>query len=182
MYLVGQHGPLLSADGTTKHAEVDVVGHVGPRHLPLHDDGLLFRARRCLHLADVAASRQVAGLDVAVEIAVHIGGLYAVVHHVAHRAFGIEACRRFIRVDHHAVVQHAPGILARRRVLDGPVLTRWLYAVFPDEAHGSVVTAVLIQCDGHFELGAHLLLYPEVGNEPSLRRQHAAGQLVFVLV
>ena len=84
VYLVGQHGPLLSTDGAAKHAEIDVVGHVGPRHLPLHDDGILFRSRRCLHLADVTARRQIAGFNVAVEIAVHIGGLYAVVHHVAH--------------------------------------------------------------------------------------------------
>ena len=84
MYLVGQHGPLLSADGTAQHTEVDVVGHVGPCHLPLHDDGLLLRARRGLHLADVAACRQVAGFNVTIEVAIHIGGLHAVVHHVAH--------------------------------------------------------------------------------------------------
>ena len=40
----------------------------------------------------------------------------------------------------------------------------------------------MLQCDGHFERGVRLFLNPEVGNEPPLGSQHAAGQLVFVFV
>lgn len=60
MNLVGEQRPVCIANDAAQHTEVDIVCNVGASHLPLHDDGLLLRACRCLHLADVAASRQVA--------------------------------------------------------------------------------------------------------------------------
>ena len=180
MELVGELCPLFGADGASQHTVVDVVEGIGACHLPFHYDGILLRSRRGLHLADVAAGGQVAGDDIRIELLAGIRGLHAVVFLVADGAVGVETGRGGVLVYVEAVVQRAPLVFACGATLYGPVLTVGLHTVFPREAHGILVAAVLRQLDGHFELGVRGSLFPQGGRKRALIRQ--AGELVLIIL